>query len=216
MMIFPRRTIRIGKCLAAINVSGKIVLRKRPVVRHEGEVWKGHRLSYHLNVAKIPRSASISSSDLILHTCDTFWCIDHNHLYKGSQKDNMRDMYERHPTIRALLSAGGLGKKFSDEHKEAISKSRMGVSSRGSGWHHSEETKSKISKSNVGKRIGISARGYGWTHDKPTRIKLQNKLREYWSDPDRRKRMSEQKKKYWEERRKQTCASAADIPSISP
>jgi hypothetical protein len=34
----------------------------------------------------------------VLHTCDNVICVNVRHLYLGTQKDNVRDMYERHPT----------------------------------------------------------------------------------------------------------------------
>lgn len=34
---------------------------------------------------------------LILHTCDNPACVNPEHLYWGSQTDNMRDRSERHP-----------------------------------------------------------------------------------------------------------------------
>jgi len=135
-MIFPNKTIRIGKCLASIrrrkyktSPANAPVLNKVPTVFYNGKPWQGHRLSYHLNTKKIPRQPNRGAKvGLILHTCDHFWCVESDHLYKGSQANNMQDLSSRHPTIRETRSRNMKGKRYSlgfrhsDEVKEARSK----------------------------------------------------------------------------------------------
>lgn len=55
-------------------------------VRYQGKAYGAHRLAYELFVEPIPAGASI------LHTCDNPWCINPDHLFPGSQLDNVRDM----------------------------------------------------------------------------------------------------------------------------
>lgn len=54
-----------------------------------------HRLSYQTFVGKIPKGK------FVLHKCDVRNCINPNHLYLGTSKDNMRDCLERgrHPRL---------------------------------------------------------------------------------------------------------------------
>jgi len=54
-----------------------------------GRLVLSHRISYELSFGKIPKGISI------LHTCDNRRCIRPQHLYSGTQFDNMRDMVLR-------------------------------------------------------------------------------------------------------------------------
>jgi hypothetical protein len=48
-----------------------------------------HRAAYSRFVGPIP------DGQYVLHKCDNRACCNPAHLYTGTQKDNMRDMYER-------------------------------------------------------------------------------------------------------------------------
>ena len=48
-----------------------------------------HRKSWELTFGKIPKGK------LVLHKCDNPPCVRPDHLYIGTQKDNVRDMHER-------------------------------------------------------------------------------------------------------------------------
>lgn len=51
----------------------------------EGVRWTLHRLSWHFFMGEIPEGA------LVLHKCDRPCCINPEHLFLGSHKDNMHD-----------------------------------------------------------------------------------------------------------------------------
>lgn len=51
-------------------------------------VERVHRLAYQL------RSGEIGDLN-VLHTCDNRSCLNHRHLYLGTQKENVRDMVQR-------------------------------------------------------------------------------------------------------------------------
>ncbi len=61
---------------------------------------KAHRVAYELYVGKIPHGMGV------LHRCDTPLCVNPQHLFLGTQKDNSQDMgrkgrsaVQRHPEI---------------------------------------------------------------------------------------------------------------------
>ena len=71
-----------------------------------GDIWKdkkvtgAHRASYQLFVGEIPDGYDVC------HTCDVRCCINPNHLFIGTRKDNMVDCRkkERIATIMAKLT----------------------------------------------------------------------------------------------------------------
>ena len=76
---------------------------KYPRLNYHKRHWLGHRLSYHLNVEKIPRKAATGTvlggvaewkSKQILHKCNNKWCINYKHLYKGMHKENSIDRWK--------------------------------------------------------------------------------------------------------------------------
>lgn len=56
------------------------------IIWHEGVCYRAHRLSYSLSVEPIPKGISV------LHKCDNRQCINPEHLFLGTQQDNIDDM----------------------------------------------------------------------------------------------------------------------------
>ena len=55
----------------------------------KGKKYKAHRISYKLYYGKIPNGLNI------LHHCDNKKCINPDHLFAGTQQDNIKDMVNK-------------------------------------------------------------------------------------------------------------------------
>lgn len=59
------------------------------VFRNDGRNLRAHRVAYEIAFGPIPDGM------LVLHKCDNPACVNPDHLFVGSQKDNMQDMVKK-------------------------------------------------------------------------------------------------------------------------
>lgn len=82
------------------------------------KMQKAHRVSWELNNGKIPEEVCV------LHKCDNRKCVRPNHLFLGTQSDNIKDMISKG---RDNLTVGTPGEKngrakLTDNKVDAIRK----------------------------------------------------------------------------------------------
>ena len=70
-----------------------------------GQFWIGSTfVGSHRYAWELTRKCKVPEGKSILHMCDNPVCCNPDHLYCGTQKDNIRDRDERHPIPYNLLS----------------------------------------------------------------------------------------------------------------
>jgi len=185
MINFPREVMQVEGCIAVVFKNGKDkgtpIVHLRTTIRYNGEDWKCSRLSYHLNKRQISCTPVHNKDQYVLHSCDNGWCVNPNHLYLGTQKQNIHDMYSRSTTVRKRISEKSTGRKHSEETKKIISESmtslltgQTGALSRRYGKMHSKETKDKIS---ISKKANPTQYWLGKSRSEETRKKISDSLK---------------------------------------
>src|SRR5690606_24447229 len=78
------------------------------------------------NVEEIPRTPPSLKEGLVLHTCDNGWCVNPEHLYLGTQRQNVIDMIERSPGVREKMSLSQTGRRHPESVKRKMSQAHKG------------------------------------------------------------------------------------------
>lgn len=71
----------------------------------DGIVQKAHRVSWTIHNGAIPDGL------MVLHRCDVRSCVNHNHLFLGTQTDNMQDMMAK--------GRGVTNPRFGEQNKQS-------------------------------------------------------------------------------------------------
>jgi len=140
MIEFPRPTKVVNDkgCIAIlVFVGGRCreeywETKHRRCVIHDGLVWRASRLSYNLNVEKIPNTPETLKEGIVCHHCDNPWCINPEHLYLGTASQNTKDIYARNQFIKERMSASKIGNtnrrgyRESEENRRKLSRAKIG------------------------------------------------------------------------------------------
>jgi hypothetical protein len=76
-------------------------------------LYRAHRVSWEINRGRIPHGM------LVLHHCDVPACVNPNHLFIGSAKDNTQDMLAKN-RHRIIVGEQHHGTKMTDEDVREI------------------------------------------------------------------------------------------------
>lgn len=108
-----------------------------------GKVLRVHRVSWEINNGPIPDGLNV------LHKCDTPNCVNPNHLFLGSQKDNMADMKAKNRSTKGIKHGNS---KLTDDVVRRIRKDRRRLVEIASDYGIAISTASQVRS------------GQGWSH----------------------------------------------------
>lgn len=83
---FLKRVVTTDSCWIWMGVTGHYGYGS---LWFEGKTRWAHRVSFHIFKEPIPKGL------LVMHSCDNPWCVNPNHLFSGTQKDNIQDALKK-------------------------------------------------------------------------------------------------------------------------
>jgi hypothetical protein len=86
----------------------------------KGKQKLAHRVSYEINIGSIPDGMNV------LHKCDQPACVNPDHLFIGTQQDNIDDMWAKNRFRHASLKTHCInGHEFSVDNTRIVSQKRV-------------------------------------------------------------------------------------------
>ena len=123
---------------------------------YQNKSWRAHRLSYILTYGDLPVTNDYHGT-CVLHKCDNRQCVNPEHLFSGTQTDNLRDMRSKNRQASPFIMKGSEQK--ASKLKEKDIPVIMEMRSR------------KISLSKIGAKFNVSkvcisyvVNGKSWAH----------------------------------------------------
>lgn len=104
-----------------------------------GKTAKAHRISYELFNGEIKDNLNV------LHKCDNPKCVNPDHLFLGTQKMNMADMYSKNRAVHHLGESHHNGKKVLciRGHEYSEDNTRIYIKKSGSSYRYCKKCESE-------------------------------------------------------------------------
>ena len=84
------------------------------LIKYKGKTVSTHRLSYILHYGEIP------DNKCVLHSCDNRSCVRPDHLFIGTNQDNMTDMQKKNRAFRGTGELNGNAKLSNQQTLDLI------------------------------------------------------------------------------------------------
>lgn len=140
LSLIESRTTKVGECLIW---KGNVFKRPKkdehkpiyPYMCFKNKVWRGNRLVLFLTTGKNPKNLNA------LHKCDNSLCVNKNHLYWGTQKQNVKDSYDRKRSRNSKVTHCPVGHEYSGDNLRIHKGTRFCKSCH---WYKSRKMKPQI------------------------------------------------------------------------
>jgi hypothetical protein len=100
---------KVNKTSDCWNWTGYIGSNRYGQLKINHKMIKSHRVSYELYNGDIPAGLNV------LHKCDNTKCVNPDHLFLGSQKENVQDMLTKNRANRAFGSKAGRSRLLQEQ-----------------------------------------------------------------------------------------------------